>query len=92
MMAPASLLEDVECDDGDEEEPDYIADDGTSLLVPPELLGSASEFFTDIGTWVEMTMLMDVCTVCRTLDPLSSSENDNEHDTSSIDSEMDTHD
>lgn len=44
---PASLLEDVESDDGDEKEPDYIGDDGTSLLVPPELLGSVPELFTD---------------------------------------------
>ena len=33
----ASLVEDVESDDGDGEEPDYIAEDGSSLLVPPSL-------------------------------------------------------
>ena len=44
---PTSLVEDVESDDGDGEEPDYVAEDGSSLLVPPELLGSVPNLFTD---------------------------------------------
>lgn len=44
---PASLVEDVESDDGDGEEPDYVTEDGSNLLVPPELLGSVPNILTD---------------------------------------------
>ena len=40
-------LEEVESEDGDGEEPVYVAEDGTSSLVPPELLGSVPELLTD---------------------------------------------
>lgn len=40
---PSYLVEDVESDDGDGGEADYVAEDGSSQLVPPELLSCASE-------------------------------------------------
>ena len=44
---PASLLEEVGGDDGDGKELDYMAEDGSSSLVMPELLHSLPELFTD---------------------------------------------
>ena len=45
---PATLLKEVDSDDGDMEELDYVTEDGSGSLVPPELLvHSFPEVFTD---------------------------------------------
>ena len=56
VQLPASLLEEV---DGDGEEPDYLAEDGSGSLVPPEFLRSLPELVTDEPTLRDSLLSLD---------------------------------